>query len=112
MPMILKNCHLILCIRNWLIFITYLLFKKLNPQTKGKEDLKAKVKDINELYYVCQNKYKEEKNGLTIKDKKKFDCKKLRLDYECESEEEEKKWSDKKLDKKEPPKKQTKIGAN
>ena len=46
-----------------------------------------------ELYFVYQDKYNEEKNGLNTKDKKKFDYKKLRLvdDYECKSEKQEKK---------------------
>ena len=64
-----------------------------------------------ELYFVYQDKYNEEKNGLNTKDKKKFDYKKLRLadDYECKSEKQEKKQSDKKPDKKESPKKSTKF---
>ena len=66
---------------------------------------------MNCIMFIKINTRKK-KNGLTIKDKKQFDYKKLRLHYECESEEEEKKRSDKKLDKKEPPKKQTKFGAN
>ena len=49
-----------------------LCFEKLNPQTKEKEDLKEKVKD-NKLYYVYQDKYNEKKNGLNMKNKKKFD---------------------------------------
>ena len=46
-----------------------------------------------ELYFVYQDKYNEEKNGLNTKDTKKFDYKKLRLadDYECKSEKQEKK---------------------
>ena len=50
------------------------MFKKLNPQTKGKEDLKGKVKDnagdlFNESHYVCQDKCNEEENDLNIKEK-------------------------------------------
>ena len=82
-----------------MIFIKKLLcFEKLNPQTKEKEDLKEKVKDntgdlFNELYYVYQDKYNEKKNGLNMKNKKKFDQKKMRLadDYEYESDIKEKK---------------------
>ena len=42
------------------------MFKKLNPKTKEKEDLKEEVKDnagdlYNELYYVYQDKYNVEK---------------------------------------------------
>ena len=61
------------------------MFKKINPQTKEKEDLKEKVKGnardlFNELYYVYQNKYNKGKNGLNIKDKvQKNLTKKLRL---------------------------------
>ena len=83
------------------------------------EDLKENVKDnagdlFNELHYAYEDKYNEEKNGLNIKDKKKFDYKKLRLAnaYEYESEEEGRKQSDKVPNKKEPPKKPTKIDAN
>ena len=61
------------------------MFKKLNPQTKEKEDLKEKVKGnardlFNELYYVYQNKYNKGKTGLNIKDKVQQNLtKKLRL---------------------------------
>ena len=44
----------------------FTMFKKLNPKTKEKEDLKEEVKDnagdlYNELYYVYQDKYNVEK---------------------------------------------------
>ena len=53
--------------------------------------------------------FHDEKIGLSIKDKKRFDYKNLRLadDYEYESEEEEKKQTDNK----QPLKKPTKIDA-
>ena len=83
--------------------------KSVNPQTEDK-DLKTKVLDnvgeiFNEMYYIYKKKYEEEKDALDEKDAKKFDYIKLRLsdDYEYESEEEEKE-TDKKLNKKEPPK--------
>ena len=55
-----------------------LCFEKLNQQKKEEKDLKEKVKDntrdlFNELCYVYQDKYNEEKNGLNMKNKKKFD---------------------------------------
>ena len=55
-----------------------LCFEKLNQQKKEEEDIKEKVKDntgdlFNELCYVYQDKYNEEKNGLNMKNKKKFD---------------------------------------
>ena len=94
----------------------FYVFKKLNPQSKEKEDLKGTVLDdigdlLNELYYVYQDKYNEGKNGLTTKDKKKFDYRKLRLgdDYEHKFAEEEKNKSDKKPDKKQPPQNQQKM---
>ena len=95
------------------------MFKKPNLQTKEKEYRKEKVKDnagdlFNELYYIYNESYTEGKSGLNTIDIQKFDYKKLWLpdDYEYESEEkEEKTQSDKKPDKKEPPKNLTKIDA-
>ena len=88
----------------------FTIFKKLNSQTKEKEDLNEKVKGnagdrFNELYYLYKERYSEEKNGLKTKDTKKFDYKKLRLadDYEYEYEE-EKKQNDRKPKKIESPK--------
>ena len=75
------------------------MLKKLNPQTKKREDLKEKILDdlaerFNELYYgIMIMFYYDEKIGLTMKDRKRFDYKNLRLadDYEYESEEQEEK---------------------
>ena len=50
-----------------MVFIKkFTMFKKLNPKTKEKENLKEEVKDnagdlYNELYYVYQDKYNVEK---------------------------------------------------
>ena len=90
---ILQNCHLILCTKKWMVFIKrFLCFKNLIHKQK-KEDLKEKdnAGDLfNELYYICKERYSEEKNGLNKKDKNKFYYKTLRLadDYEYECEEE------------------------
>ena len=96
--------------------------KAVNPQTDDNKFLKPKVLDnvgdcFNELYYIYEDKYNEEKDGLTTKNKKLFQYKKLRLthDYQYEpGEEEEKKeqQTSKKPDKKEPPKKPTKDNAS
>ena len=50
------------------------MFKKLNPQTKGKEDLKEKVKNnlFNELHQVYQRIYNEEKKWLKYKKQKEI----------------------------------------
>ena len=108
---ILKKCHLILCIKDWMIFIKKSTkLKSVNPQTEANKDLNAKVLDnvgniFNELYYIYKEKYEKGKDALNKKDTKKFDYTKLRLsdDYEYESEEDEKQ-TDKKSYKKEPPK--------
>ena len=88
----------------------FIKLKGVNPQPKANEDLNAKVLDnagdiFNELYYFYKEKYEEEKDALNETDTKKFDYTILRLtdDYEYESEKEEKE-TDKKPDKKEPPK--------
>ena len=44
-------------------------FKDVNPRTKGKKDLKAKVLDnvrdlFNNMYYIYKEIYEEEKNSL------------------------------------------------
>ena len=79
--------------------------KIVNPQTDDNKVLKEKVLDgvghiLNELYYIYNDRYNEEKDGLNTKDKKKFSYKKLRLtdNYKYESEEEEE--TSKKPDKK------------
>ena len=66
--------------------------KAVNPQTDENKFLKPKVLDnvgdcFNELYYIYKDKYNEEKDGLTTKNKKLFQYKKLRLtrDYQYES---------------------------
>ena len=63
--------------------------KKVSPQTKKNEDLKAKVLDnagdlFNEFYYIYKKRYKNEKDVLNKKGIKKFDYTKLRLtdDYQ------------------------------
>ena len=60
------------------------------------------------MYYIYKEKHEEEKDGVNDKDTKKFDYTKLRLtdDYEYESQERVKE-TNKKPDKKEPPKKPT-----
>ena len=65
---------------------------------------------FNELYYICKDKYNEEKDGLTTKDRKKINYTKLRLinDYQYQSKEEQEQTS-KKFNKREPPKKPTKT---
>ena len=106
---------MILCIEGCKFFIKKInSFKKVSPQTKKNEDLKTEVLDnagdlFNDLYYICMEKYKEEKNVFNKKDMNKFDYTKLKLtnDYGQESEE-EKEQTDKKSDKKEPPKKTNK----
>ena len=56
--------------------------------------MKPKVQDnvedlFNDLYYICKEKYNEEKDGLNTKNKKLLYYKKLRLDnYQYDSEEE------------------------
>ena len=60
----------------------------------------------NELYHIFKERYEEGKDSLNKKDTQIFGYAKLRLtdDYDYNSEEEEKQ-TDKKPDKKEPPKK-------
>ena len=57
-----------------MVFIKrFLCFKNLIHKQK-KEDLKEKdnAGDLfNELYYICKERYSEEKNGLNKKDKNK-----------------------------------------
>ena len=58
--------------------------KAVDPQTDENKVLKPKVLDnagdlFNELYYIYKDKYKEEKDGLSTKNKKLFYYKKLRL---------------------------------
>ena len=81
-------------------------FKSVNPQIEANKDLRTKDLDnardiLNELYYIIKEKWKEIKNDLNNKDRKKFNYTRLRVsdDYEYECEEVEKK-----TDKKEPPK--------
>ena len=92
------------------------ILKNVTPEANKNRDLQEKVLNdvgdlFNEVYYICKDKYKEQKNGLKTKDTKKFDYKKLTLtdDYYYESEEEKEQQTSKKLDKKEPPKKATKT---
>ena len=71
----LKNYHLILCTKNWMIFKKK--FKAVNPQTNKNEVLKPKVLDnagdlFNELYYIYKDRCNEEKDGLDTKSKKPF----------------------------------------
>ena len=81
--------------------------KAADPQTNETKVLKPKVLDnvgdlFNELYYIYKDKYNEEKDGLTAKNKKLLHYKKLRLtdDYQYESEEEKEQQTSKKPDKK------------
>ena len=91
--------------------------KAADPQTNETKVLKPKVLDnvgdlFNELYYIYKDKYNEEKDGLTAKNKKLLHYKKLRLtdDYQYESEEEKKEQqTSERLNKKEPLKKSTKY---
>ena len=101
--MILKKCHLILCMKDCQIFI------KLRNEHQ-KEEVFDNVGDrSNELYYIYRGKYREEKYGFNKKDMNKFDYTKLRPtdDYQYEPEEEEEQ-TDKKPGKQEPPKKNKK----
>ena len=48
--------------------------KAVDPQTNENKVLKSKVSDnirdhFNELYYICKDKYNEEKDDLNTKDK-------------------------------------------
>ena len=71
--MILKNCHLILCIKKRNNFHKrFTGFKKVSPQTKNNEDLKTKGLDnagdlFNDLYYIYKERYEEEKDALKKK---------------------------------------------
>ena len=112
----LKNYHLSLCTKNWMIFKKDLISLKLLIHKKiENKALKPKVLDnvgdlFNELYYIYKDKYNEEKDGLNTKNEKVFYCEKLRLtdDYQYESEEKEKEEKEQKTSKKEPLKKPTK----
>ena len=47
----------------------FITLKVVNPQTEANKDLKEKVLDkdgdiFNELYYICKEKYEEEKDAL------------------------------------------------
>ena len=94
----LKNYHLTLCTKNWMILKKDLISLKLLIHKKNENKaLKPKVLDnvgdlFNELYYIYKDKYNEEKDGLNTKNKKAFYYEKLRFtdDYQYESEEEEK----------------------
>ena len=61
--MLLNNCDLILCTKNWMIFIKYVL--KLNPQIKQKQDLKEIIKDnvgdilMNYIIFTRKDKVKK-----------------------------------------------------
>ena len=75
---------------------------KLKPQKENnktrKQELLTKVGNIyNELYVVYKSKYSKKIDKLSVKDKKMFDYKKLRIsdNYLCCSEEEEKKNNNK-----------------
>ena len=106
--MILKNFHLILCIKNSDFHKKITRLKKLTPEIKENKDLKVKVLGnagdlFNELYYIYKERYEEEKDTLNKSGIKKFGYTKSRVtDYLFESEEEQ---SHKKSDKKEPLKK-------
>ena len=112
----LKNYHLTLCIKNWIILKKTNKFKTVSLQTDENRVLKPKVLDnvgdlFDKQYYIYKNKYNKEKDGLCTTNKKIYYYKKLRLDdYQYESEDEEKKQqqTSKKSDKKKPPKKTTK----
>ena len=93
----------------------FIKFKNVIPQTEANKNLKEKVLDnvgdlFNELYYIYKDKYNEEINSLDTKDRKNFNYTKLRLtdDYQYKSEEEQEQTI-KKSNKKEPPKKPTKV---
>ena len=109
--MILKKCHLILCIKDRVNFIKDLLSLKCQSTNKSNKDLKVKVLDntgdiFNEMYYIYKEKYVEEKDALNEKEATKSEYTKLRLTDYCEYEsEEEEKQTDKNPDKREPPKK-------
>ena len=55
---------------------TFTRLKKLTPQIKKNENLKAKVLEnvrdlFNELHYIYKEKYEEEKDALNKKDTQK-----------------------------------------
>ena len=90
------------------------MLKTVNPHTNENKNLQKEVLYnvgglFNELSYIYQDKYNEEKDGLNTRDKKSF-YKKLRLtdDYHYESEEEQQQTS-KNLIKKNYLKKQQKM---
>ena len=92
--MILKNCHSILCIKNWKISTIFTILKNLTTQ---KKELKNKVLNnagdlYNSLYHSYKDKYNREINSLDTKNRKKLDYEKLRLagiyDYPSEEEKE------------------------
>ena len=52
-----------------MIFIKFTGFKKFSLERKSYKGLKARVLDnagdlFSDLYYICQERYNEEKNGL------------------------------------------------
>ena len=76
--------------------------KNVAPRTKDNNILKDRVLKnaenlFNDLYYIYQDKYHEEKNNLNTKDSRYFDYKKLRHtdDYLYPSEEEQQQASKK-----------------
>ena len=94
--MILKNCHSILCTKNWINLMMKLLVWILIHEKKNTKELKNKVLSnarnlYNDLYYIYKDKYNKEINSLNTKNRIKLDYKKLRLadDYEYLSEEEQ-----------------------
>ena len=93
--MILKNFHLILCIKNSDFHKKITRLKKLTPEIKENRDLKVKVLGnagdlFNELNYIYKERYEEEKDTLNKSSIKKFGHAKSRLtDYLFESEEEQ-----------------------
>ena len=64
-----------LCTKNWIIFLKNNKLKAVDPQTNENKVLKPKVLNnvgdlFNELYYIYKDKYNEEKDDLSTKDKK------------------------------------------
>ena len=90
--MILKNCHSILCIKNWKISTIFTILKNLTTQ---KKELKNKVLNnagdlYNSLYHSYKDKYNREINSLDTENRKRLDYKKLKIiDYYRYSSEEE-----------------------
>ena len=76
----------------------FISLSNLTPRTKSKEKLKQEVLknagDIyNKLYYIYKNKYNKKINSSDIKNRTKFDYKKLKLadiyEYPSDKEQEE-----------------------